>query len=287
MTDDRCVSRKLHHVHVTKPPVSRQRRVKKSLPDTTVLPPRSHRTPSIMSTTQKRKRSSEKSASATKRQKNAGDTTSNVDTSSTPDTTTSTTEKRNASKRAYVLTEEEEEAEHRDTEGDGNGSEAGSDRSESVKEETAEDELGTYSIQAHALYHLSFTTARLQSSWKSPLYAFFEVKVRIGHEASVKGPRRYHEFRCDAKGCKGKSRFVRRYLGTSDSTSTSNLKTHAKRCWGEDNVKMVCQADSLKTACDKYMPQLKANGKVTKLFERMGKGTVTYSHTAHTTEEAR
>ena len=53
----------------------------------------------------------------------------------------------------------------------------------------------------------------------------------------VKG-RRVHVFECYAKHCKGKGngRFVRRYLDTTDAKSTSNLRKHAKICFGDEEV---------------------------------------------------
>ena len=35
---------------------------------------------------------------------------------------------------------------------------------------------------------------------------------------------------------KGNGRMVRRYLDTGDAKSTSNLRKHAKICWGEEAV---------------------------------------------------
>ena len=50
--------------------------------------------------------------------------------------------------------------------------------------------------------------------------------------------RRIHVFECAAKHCKGKGNglMVRRYLDTSDSKSTGNLRKHAKICWGAETV---------------------------------------------------
>ncbi|RDX40258.1 hypothetical protein OH76DRAFT_1366486, partial [Lentinus brumalis] len=76
---------------------------------------------------------------------------------------------------------------------------------------------------------------RLQAAWDAPTYAFFSTDVVIGHDNDG---RRYHEFKCAAKPCKTQ-RPVRRYLDKGDAQSTSNLRKHAKRCWGEDTVELA------------------------------------------------
>jgi hypothetical protein len=70
--------------------------------------------------------------------------------------------------------------------------------------------------------------------WNSPIYVFFKPTPMIEY---IKD-RRVHVFECNAKSCKGKGngRMVRRYLDTSDAKSTSNLRKHAKICWGEEVV---------------------------------------------------
>jgi hypothetical protein len=80
---------------------------------------------------------------------------------------------------------------------------------------------------------------------------------------------------------------VRRYLDTGDAKSTSNLRKHAKICWGED---VVGDADKIKDvhAAREALGKMKlANGSITDAFERVAKGKVTYSHRQHTTTEAR
>jgi len=42
-----------------------------------------------------------------------------------------------------------------------------------------------------------------------------------------------------------RSRDVRRYLDKKDANSTSNMRKHARKCWGDDVVKA---ADNAKTA---------------------------------------
>jgi hypothetical protein len=83
---------------------------------------------------------------------------------------------------------------------------------------------------------------------------------------------------------------VRRFLDKGDSKSTSNLRKHGKKCWGDE---IIAVADKAKTADDvrqvavggTLTPQL-----ITTMFERVGviaKKTVTYSNRPHTQTETR
>ncbi|KAJ3487515.1 hypothetical protein NLJ89_g11705 [Agrocybe chaxingu] len=119
---------------------------------------------------------------------------------------------------------------------------------------------------------------RLKKEWISPIYAFFKPTPDIGYE---KG-RRYHEFRCAAKGCK---KGVRRFLDKSDAKSTSNMQKHAKSCWGTETVEIADEAANLNEA-RKMVGSLK-DGSITAAFERKGKGCVTYSHRQHTKAETK
>jgi hypothetical protein len=75
---------------------------------------------------------------------------------------------------------------------------------------------------------------RLQVGWRSPVYGFFQAKVSVGYDEG----RKYHFFKCASKKCKGKGqKGVRRYLDSKDRAATSNLKSHAVRCFGQDVVK--------------------------------------------------
>ena len=74
---------------------------------------------------------------------------------------------------------------------------------------------------------------------------------------------------------------VRRYLDTGDAKSTSNLRKHARICWG---VERVAAAD-YGAAFD--LLKLHKDGSITEAFERKGKGKVTYSHRQDTTTQSR
>lgn len=132
------------------------------------------------------------------------------------------------------------------------------------------------------LYHklLIRITGRLSKDWISPIYAFFEPFPIIGHNNG----RRYHEFKCVAKGC-GKR--IRRYLDTKDAKSTSNMRKHARNCWGEEVIKSADEAKNCVTARDSIVKTILMNGSITASFERKGKGKITFSHRQHTKTETK
>jgi len=120
--------------------------------------------------------------------------------------------------------------------------------------------------------------------WNSPIYAFFKPTPAIEY---IQG-RRLHVFECTATSCKGKGngRLVRRYLDTGDAKSTSNLRKHAKLCWGEDTVTAADQTGGVAAARDILLKTKGRDGSITAAFERVGKGKVSYSHRQHTRTEA-
>ncbi len=124
---------------------------------------------------------------------------------------------------------------------------------------------------------------RLQKGWKAPVYALYRPDVEIVH----KGTRVIHRFFCAGPGCK---QYVNRYIDGNDSTSTSNLRTHIKKCvgWGPGTLEAIDKVNTKEEA-------LKALQKVTRgevasikmAFERTGKGKVSYSTRQLTTTESR
>jgi len=86
---------------------------------------------------------------------------------------------------------------------------------------------------------------------------------------------------------KGNGRIVRRYLDTGDAKSTGNLRKHAKICWGEDAVAAADDTRNVQAAREALGKMQSMNLSITAAFERVAKGKVTYSHTQHTTTEAR
>jgi hypothetical protein len=99
--------------------------------------------------------------------------------------------------------------------------------------------------------------------------------------------RRVHAFRCAAKMCKGKG-IVRRYLDKGDRTSTSNMRKHAKGCWGDTVVADACEGGNTKETRESLKNgKMGVDGSITAVFERTGKGKVTYSHRQHTQTQTR
>lgn len=122
--------------------------------------------------------------------------------------------------------------------------------------------------------------------WNTPIYAFFRPTPAIEH---IDG-RRAHVFVCSAKTCKGKSkhgRNVRRYLNTADATSTSNLRRHAKTCWGDEAVAAAGSASDVHAARAVLAKPLVRDASITAAFERVAKDKVTFSHRQHTKTESR
>lgn len=68
-------------------------------------------------------------------------------------------------------------------------------------------------------------------------------------------------------------------MDSADATSTSNLKAHASKCFGEDAVKAALGVKNLKAARDvmKDKVNLRRSGSIAVAFERAGQGKVTYS----------
>ena len=117
------------------------------------------------------------------------------------------------------------------------------------------------------------------------MYIFFKQTPSIKY---IKD-RRVHVFECAATCCmgKGNGRMVRRYLDTGDAKSTSNLRKHAKICWGEDAVAAADNTKDVRAACEALGKLNLVDGSITVAFERATKSKVTYSHCQHTTTEAR
>lgn len=87
------------------------------------------------------------------------------------------------------------------------------------------------------------------------------------------------------KGLDG--RRVRRYLDTGDSKSTSSLRRHAIKCWGYEIVSQANNAVDLGVARDAVKEAELKDGSITAVFERAGKGKLTYSHRPHTNAQTR
>jgi hypothetical protein len=118
----------------------------------------------------------------------------------------------------------------------------------------------------------------MMKSWNTPIYAFYHPTPTIKYD----NQRRYHEFHCFKKSC---DKTIRRFLDTSDSTSTGNMHRHTKRCWGKDILKLAMDATNADEARE-ALAKLK-DGSIAEAFNVKGKGKVTYSHRQHTKTETR
>lgn len=154
--------------------------------------------------------------------------------------------------------------------------------------ETDEDELSKSKFKntTHCDIFTRLLPARLQKDWRSKVYAFFQSNVNIVYVDE----RKCHEFTCNAKHCKGKgknARIVRRYLDTKDKASTKSLRAHAIKCWGQEIVEKSVDAKNIASAREALKGAELRDGSITAVFERTGKGKVTYSHRTHTEAETR
>lgn len=103
-----------------------------------------------------------------------------------------------------------------------------------------------------------------------------------------KGMALTYKFKCAATHCKHSSgRIVRRYLDKSDKKSTSNLRRHARNCWGDEIVKNADACGSVNLARGALKNVTLKDGSLTAVFERTGKGKISYSHRQHTRIETR
>ena len=159
------------------------------------------------------------------------------------------------------------------------------DEGEVEPEETDEHELSK--LRLIPLQNLiDLLLERLQKDWRSKVYAFFQSTVEIAY---VDG-RKCHEFTCNAKNCKAKGnnpRIVRRYLDTKDRASTKTLRAHAIKCWGQEIVDKSEDAKNITSAREALKGVELRDGSITAVFQRTGKGKVTYSHRTHTAKETR
>lgn len=62
---------------------------------------------------------------------------------------------------------------------------------------------------------------------------------------------------------------------------------HAINCWGRENVENSENASNIETAREALKGAELRDGSITAVFERTGKGKVSYSHRNHTKAETR
>lgn len=150
----------------------------------------------------------------------------------------------------------------------------------SAEDKDAEAELSTLLILNRLLIADLHEPEKMSKQWTSPVYAFFEPIPVI---ENVNG-RRCHVFKCCARGCKFTAR---RFLDKGDKSSTGNLIRHVKNCWREDAWIAASACRNADDAQKSVTLPLVRNGTITGVFERKGKGKVTYSHVQHTREETK
>ena len=84
---------------------------------------------------------------------------------------------------------------------------------------------------------------------------------------------------------------MRRFLDTGDRNSTSNMRKHATRCWGEEVVKKADEARDELTLDNMRQSLAEAknsqDGSITAFFDRKGMAKVKYMIRQHTYQEAR
>ncbi|KAA1479968.1 hypothetical protein DENSPDRAFT_746310, partial [Dentipellis sp. KUC8613] len=93
-----------------------------------------------------------------------------------------------------------------------------------------------------------------------------------------------HTFTCLAKGC---NKDIHRYLDTTDAQSTSNMRKHATKCWGNAVVAAADSAGNASSARESVVKGYLRDGSITASFAHQGKGKVTYSHRQHTKPETK
>jgi hypothetical protein len=79
---------------------------------------------------------------------------------------------------------------------------------------------------------------------------------------------------------------VCRFLDKGDTKSTSNLRRHAKVCWGDEAVSVADATRDVKVACDALANRKERDGSITATFQCIAKGSITYSHRPYTRLEA-
>ena len=128
---------------------------------------------------------------------------------------------------------------------------------------------------------ISFTE-HLRKDWDAPIYVFFKPIPTIEY---VHG-RKAHVFECAASSCYCKNRSIRQFLDKGDARSTTNMRWHAKVCWGKEAVTAADNTRDIKTAREALANHKSIDGSITVLFQWAEEGKITYSHPQHTKIEA-
>ncbi|KAG6863163.1 hypothetical protein C0991_007826 [Blastosporella zonata] len=97
---------------------------------------------------------------------------------------------------------------------------------------------------------------KMQKAWRTSVYAFFKPDPEIVYN---KFGRKSHVFTCTAKHCHAK---VARYLNTKDAQSTSNMRKHVRKCWGEDVLDAADNARNKDIARKDIVEKYKKSGSI-------------------------
>src|SRR6266481_8053978 len=104
----------------------------------------------------------------------------------------------------------------------------------------------------------------MSKKWHAPIYAFFGSVPKIEY---IKN-RKCHTFVCSAISCRHE---VCRFMGTSNSQSTGNMRKHVRKCWGEDALSKAYDAKNAEGACEQLRGLGLKDGSITAAFEQSGK----------------
>ena len=107
--------------------------------------------------------------------------------------------------------------------------------------------------------------------WNSPIYAFFEPLPKV----TVIKDWQCHEFICSVPICKGNGsdkRVVQCFLDKANKCSTSNMRKHARHCWGDDIIKKADDELTLDNIWEGLKEAKMEDGSIVTFFNRKGKG---------------
>ena len=92
------------------------------------------------------------------------------------------------------------------------------------------------------------------------MYAFYEPTPEIEYDGTCCS----HVFKCMNRSC---SVMVQRFLDTKDHSSTSNLRAHAKACWGPEAVAAAAEASLVQVTRDEIVASILKTGMIMAHFE--------------------
>ena len=76
-------------------------------------------------------------------------------------------------------------------------------------------------------------------------------------------------------------------LDTGDTKSMSNFRKHMKICWGQEAVAAADNTSDVRAACEALRKMELVSRSITAALKCAVKSKITYSHSQHTTTEAR